>query len=170
MEGTGSIEAQFGGELRLFKVRIGELRAIQAKCDAGPAEIARRLARGAMALRAGPNAAIGELVALGLGEWKVDDVREPVLQGLLGGGLSPNDAANLVRQWIDERGFRGLIENVPLALELVVAGVAQPEDERVGEPRPQGRKAPTSRAARSPSAKSTGPGRRSASRRAKSTG
>jgi hypothetical protein len=170
MDGTGAIEEQFGGELRFFKVGIGELRAIQAKCDAGPAEIARRLARGVMALRAGSNAAIGELAALGLGEWRVDDVREPILQGLIGGGLSPNDAANLVRRWIDERGFRGLVENLTLALELVVAGVAQPEDERLGEREAGAQKATTSRAARSPSAKSTGPARRSASRRATSTG
>lgn len=169
MEGTGWIEEPFGGEDRRFRVAIRELRLIQAKCAAGPPELARRLARGVLQRRATPNATALELSVRGMGEWNVDDVREPILQGLVGGGLSPNDAANLVREFIDDRGFKGLFENVELALTLVIAGVATPEADPLGEP-PAGAEAKTtSRSAKSASLGSTGRAPRSASPRGKST-
>lgn len=131
----GAIEEDFGGEPRSFLVRIGELRAIQTKCSAGPAVVAQRLARCVAVVEAKPDAQVGELAMLGLGDWNVDDVREPILQGLIGAGMSPNDAGKLVRTWVDERGFRGLVENARLALLVLVAGVATPEDDPVGEPK-----------------------------------
>lgn len=157
MEGTGSIEEHFGGEARQFRVALGELRKIQIKCEAGPATIAGRLARCAQVLRQMPKATALELALTGLGDWRVDDIREPIFHGLMGGGMSPNDAGKLVAEWIDKRGFRGLIENAELALALVIAGVAQPEDDQVGEPAAGTTKAKRTRKTKSPSPTSTAP-------------
>lgn len=128
----GAITEDFGGEARSFRVLIAELRAVQKKCGVGPAVIAARLARCVQLKNQNPKASVLELAVLGLGEWNVDDVREPILQGLMGGGMDPNAAGKLVRTWIDERGFKGLVENAALALVCVVAGVEM-EDEGEGE-------------------------------------
>jgi hypothetical protein len=139
--GTGQITEDFGGEPRPFCVRIGELRKIQDRCGAGPAQIAERLARCVTTYTTNPAATPLQLVTLGLGDWRVDDIREPIFQGLIGGGMNPNVAGKLVREWVDDRGFRGLVENAGLALTLVVAGVEAPAGE--GEP-PAGEKEPAS--------------------------
>lgn len=125
----------FGGEERAFRVLLGELRAIQQACDCGPAVVGQRLARCAQVKQENPQASVYQLLALGLGEWRVEDVREPILQGLIGGGLSPNDATRLVREHLDGRGFKGLVENVELALLCIAAGLQDDEDDpAVGEP------------------------------------
>lgn len=134
-DGTGVLEAEFGGETRRFRVALGELRRIQTACDAGPAEIARRLARCVQVQQAKPKASILEQAALGLGDWRIEDVRAPIVEGLVGGGLSPNEAGALVRRFVDERGFRGLTENAALALSLVVVGQDFPEDDLPGKPK-----------------------------------
>ncbi len=154
MRGSGVVEEDFGGEKRLFRIRCGELRKIQETCGTGPGEVARRVARGVAVRRANPKASILDQVAIGLGEWRVDDVREPIFLGLIGGGMAPNDAGKLVREWIDDRGFHGLIENLDLALVLLVAGIDEPEDDRVGEPRPEDNR-PPAKARKSRSRKST---------------
>jgi hypothetical protein len=81
-----------------------------------------------------PAASILEQATIGLGDWKVEDVREPIFVGLVAGGLSPNDAGKLCRTWIDERGFKGLVENAELALTIILVGLDIPEDEGLGEP------------------------------------
>lgn len=125
---TGRVSEQFGGEERAFLVRIGQLREIQKKCGAGPAAIAGRLARCVNLRQARPQATILELAALGLGEWTVDDVREPILQGLVAAGMPANDAGGLLKTWVDDRGFAGLLDHVELAFLLIVAGVeAEPD-------------------------------------------
>jgi hypothetical protein len=165
MSGDGRIEDDFGGETRQFRVALGELRKIQIKCADGPSTIASRLARCAQVVRAMPGAKVIDLVTTGLGDWRVDDVREPILQGLIGGGLSPNEASRLVTEWIDARGFVGVIENASLALALVIGGVALPVGETSASP-----KRPTrARQKNSTSPTSTAPAPRSASPRAKST-
>ena len=124
-----AVREDFGGEERTFLVRIGELRKIQTACNAGPGEIAQRLARCVQTVREFPQATIYDQVLIGMGSLYVDDVREPILQGLIAGGMTSADATKLVRQEIDERGFRGLMENAALALALVIAGVSMPAEE-----------------------------------------
>lgn len=65
-----------------FDLRLGEVRKLQEKTGLGPAVL---------------------LVNLQSGNWKVDDYRETILQGLLGGGMSAPDAAKLIKAWVDER-------------------------------------------------------------------
>jgi hypothetical protein len=65
-----------------FDLRLGEVRKIQEKTGLGPGVILERLQSG---------------------EWKVDDYREVILQGLLAGGMSAPEASKLVRLWVDDR-------------------------------------------------------------------
>lgn len=123
----GIIE-EFGGEQRSFLLAIGELRKVQDAAGASPVVIARELSRCVAVLRAHPKASLFEQLQIGMGDWHPEFVRQPILQGLIAGGMAPNAAAKEVRQHIDERGFLGLVENAPLALTLIVAGVSQPED------------------------------------------
>jgi hypothetical protein len=123
-----ALTAEFGGEERRFLVLLGELRKVEEKCKRSSAEILHSLARCVQVQKAYPNASLLEQSAIGFGDLRIDDVREPILQGLIGGGLSPNDAGKLVRTWIDERGFQGLVENAWVAWMVLALGWARPEE------------------------------------------
>jgi hypothetical protein len=128
---NGEIVRQWGSEERTFRLGIGEWRKIQETCDAGPGEIAQRIAAWAAVRVALPKAGFVELLAAGgAGKWRVDDVREVLYRGLTGGGMEPTVAGRLVRELHDERP---LLENLPLALEIVLASLSGPPDEDVGE-------------------------------------
>lgn len=66
----------------IFDLKLGQVRALQDKCGAGPGVI---------------------LLRLQSGEYRVDDFRETILQGLLGGGMNVDEARKLVHLWVDER-------------------------------------------------------------------
>lgn len=131
MARAGEVALDFGGEERTFCLRIGELRKVQERCDAGPGEIAQRLA-GFMLLREG-KLPLAQAAALGrLGTWRVDDVREVILQGLVGGGMTPNDAGQIVRHWVDGRPWA---ETIPVAYQVILASIIGVDDEdAAGEP------------------------------------
>jgi hypothetical protein len=132
MSRGGEVTRLWGDTERTFRLGIGEWRKVQETCDAGPAEIAARLAAWASARRRLPNANFLDLLASGgLGGWRVDDIREPLFRGLIGGGMDPTSAGRLLRDLHDERP---LMENVDLALEVVLASLIGPTDEPVGEP------------------------------------
>jgi hypothetical protein len=122
---------QWGSEERTFRLGIGEWRKIQETCDAGPGEVVQRIAAWAAVRMAMPKANFLEILAAGgAGRWRVDDVREVLYRGLTGGGMDPTSAGRLVRELHDERP---LLENLPLALEIVLASLSGPEEEPVGE-------------------------------------
>jgi hypothetical protein len=151
MSRTAETLLPFGTEERKFRLGLGELRAVQEKCDAGPGELAQRLAPLVRALRA--KLTFGEILAAGMmGSWRVDDVREPILQGLIGGGMNPTEAGVLVRQVFDPRPLA--LEHLTVAFTVLTEGYLPPEDEPVappGEPK-AGAKPRRSRAAKSTSA------------------
>lgn len=125
-----------------FRLAIGQLRELQEKCSAGPQTILTRLATGA---------------------WMLDDVREAIRLGLIGGGLKPAEALTLVQRYVDDRP---LAENVATAQAVVLVAVFGAPD----EPLPGKAAAAKAEATESsPSPPSTGSALRSASRRAKST-
>lgn len=159
-----SVTLPWGGEERVFQLRIGELRALQAKCDAGPEEIAARLAPTVTALD--NEVGFGDAVRLGLtGRWRIDDVRETLLQGLIGGGMAPQDATVLVLTYVDGRPLR---ENAAPAYLVLMAAISGVPDEP-GKVEGEGATAdPTSPDESSGSATSTAPARGRGSRRAKS--
>ena len=127
----------FAGEERPFLIRIGELRRIQTACGAGPGEVANRLARCVKTLREFPKLTVFEQALIGMGHLYVDDVRAPIYEGLVAGGMTAPEASKLVRAEIDDRGFRGLVENAGLALGVLISGVSMPaEDDDAGELKP----------------------------------
>lgn len=100
---------EFGGQDRLFRLGIGRLRSLQEKTDCGPYELHRRFTSG---------------------EWKIDDVRETIRQGLIGGGLPVIDVDALLKTEFD-----GLPKGqfVGLANAVVLAELVGVEDEPEGE-------------------------------------
>jgi len=79
-----------GGE-HTFSLTIDLLRALQQRCDAGPAWVLHRLQTKA---------------------WHVDDVLATIMLGLEGGGLSKEEARRLTRVHV---------ENSPIAKSVLVA-------------------------------------------------
>lgn len=109
MSRDGSITFVWGDGEHPFRLPIGHLRELQEKCDAGPAEIAGRLANG---------------------RWRVDDVRETIRLGLIGGGMTPADAYTRTVRYVDERP---LLESVPAAQAVLMAALVGVHEEPVGK-------------------------------------
>ena len=148
---------QWGDAEYTFRLGIGEQRRVQEKCDAGVVEIARRLATLALALADDKKpSSMRQLIGIGLGgTFRVDDVREVVLRGLIGAGMTEHEAAKIVRERIDEQmDFKG---GVAIAYEVCMAAMCGPEDEPLGEVPAGARTKKRSRAAKSGSPVSTEP-------------
>lgn len=131
--GDAEVVLDFGGQPRLFRIRLGELESIQHDCEAGPGMIAQRLARGVLVMEQAGKASTLALIAAGLGEWNVRDVRQTIWHGLRGGGMATDEATGLVRRELDARGLIGLIEAIPIAFAAITASTLGPKDEPVGE-------------------------------------
>lgn len=97
-----------GGE-HPFLLRLGELRALQSQCDAGPEEIMARLA--------------------GRG-WFVDDIVDALRLGLIGAGMPTDDARALVTKTLQREP---LINFKPIAYTVLAASLVGVEDDPVGE-------------------------------------
>lgn len=136
--------ADFAGEERTFRLSIGPLRALQEKTDCGPMELLQRFAAGT---------------------WRVDDLRETILQGLVGGGMPSPEASRLIRFNFDDLPLQPF---VILAQGIVMAALVGAEDEDLGEPEGEELKSPSPEA-KSGSARSTASPPPSVSIRAKST-
>lgn len=98
-----------GGE-HDFALALGQLRALQTSTDAGPAELLRRVAGGS---------------------WRVDDLIEILRQGLIGGGMAPKEAGQIVVRLFEQRGPLRFVEP---AYRVLGAALVGPEDDPVGEP------------------------------------
>lgn len=92
-----------------FRLPIGKLRELQELCDAGPPVVAQRLASGT---------------------WKVEDIRETLRLGLIGGGMAPGAALSRIQRYVDERP---LLENVKAAQAVILAALVGVDEEPVGE-------------------------------------
>lgn len=109
MDGSAKVSFDWGDGEHAFRLPIGGLRGLQTKCEAGPAQIHARLVDGS---------------------WRVDDIRETILLGLIGGGMTPTDALVLVRRFVDERP---LVENVLPATVILGAALTGAASDMVGE-------------------------------------
>lgn len=119
----GTLLVAWAGADRAFRLGIGQWRAIQARCDAGPEVILARLTPVAQAISSGLK--VSEAAQVGMaGGFRVDDMREVIFQGLIGGenpDCGPVEAANLVREFVDDRlDFR---VNLALAYAIVKASL-----------------------------------------------
>jgi|GEM_PF-642044 len=140
------IEIEWAGEKRFFKLKLGEVRAIETTTGLG----LQRLYKDALA-----------------GDWKVDHVREIIRQGLIGGGMAILDADALLKINFDEKP---LLQHVSYANAILGAVLIGQENEKLDdEPakkKTQRRKRVT---AASPGRSSTGTPAKSASPQGKST-
>lgn len=127
--GTGEVRVSFAGEERAFRIRWGEIRRIEQKCEDGIGEVLRRLSRAVMVLSQMQGV---EALAAGL-DIHAQDVREVIYQGLTGGGMPGGKADLLLRMEIDERGIVGLIDNVSTALAVLWGSQSSPEVDEPGE-------------------------------------
>lgn len=110
MSTNGSISFVWGdGEEHKFRLAIGQLRELQEKCAAGPRTIFDRLCTGG---------------------WYVDDIRETLRLGLIGGGKTPIEAMVLVKRYVDDRPLQ---ENVMPAMSVIMAAVVGSPDDQVGK-------------------------------------
>jgi len=138
------IRHPFGADEQAFRLRVGEWRDVEKACDAGLGEIAARIAPLAALVETGTQSVGGLMAAVaagGLGRARLEDVRAPLLHGLIGGGRTSTEAGALVRLVFDEAIAAGkgpVIEYAPLALAIVmqaIVGLAdEAEDEPPGEP------------------------------------
>jgi hypothetical protein len=105
MSADGSVEIDWADGTHKFRLPIGALRELQDKTNAGPAQILNRFRDNT---------------------WRVDDVREVIRLGLIGGGMKPLDALTLVVRYVDNRP---LMESFHTAFSVIaVALVGVPED------------------------------------------
>ena len=94
---------------RLFRLGIGELRELQEKCDAGPLFILSRVSGG---------------------QWFLDDLRETIRLGLIGGGTKAAEALLIVERYIDPHPKADF---VPYAQAILAAALFGVKDEKLGE-------------------------------------
>ncbi|MCX5478450.1 gene transfer agent family protein [Kaistia geumhonensis] len=109
MSRSGAIEIAWNGGTHSFRLAIRQWVELQEECGIGPPELLSRL---------------------GGSRWRVQDVRQPIRLGLVGGGMKPADANILVARYVDERP---LIEAVPVAQAIVLASLVGVPDEPVGK-------------------------------------
>jgi hypothetical protein len=116
MSRTGEIQLWFGGEQHTFRLGIKELRKLQEKCadrtlgERSPFRILRDLHDG---------------------DGKVDDILQPILLGLVGGGMKPEDAARLVKERVEDRPLH---ENTVMAALILNAAISGPPDDLIAAP------------------------------------
>lgn len=96
-----------GGE-HTFLLTIDLMRALQDRCDAGPAWVLSRLTSN---------------------HWRVDDVVSTIRFGLEGGGLAKDEARKLTRIFVEERP---LSESV-LTAQAILMHALYGEEEETGQ-------------------------------------
>lgn len=111
MSSNGSITFDWADGEHTFRLPIGQLRELQDKCDAGPMQILDRLMSRT---------------------WRVDDARETLRLGLIGGGMKPIEALVLTKRYVDEFGH-SLIDNAMAAQNVLMAALAGVKDDPVGK-------------------------------------
>ena len=129
----------FGRDEHPFVLTIAGWRDTEKTCDAGLGLIAARLAPLVGLIAVGPTLPGGMIPAIAagqLGAARIDDVREPILQGLIGGGMTPTLAGALVRGEFDALASAGrspMLTFALLAWEIVTGAIVGLPDEPMGE-------------------------------------
>jgi len=135
------IRHQFGTEEQAFRLRVGEWRDVEKACDAGLGEIAARIAPLAALVETGGETGqagfLGLVASGGLGRARIDDVRAPLLHGLIGGGRTSTEAGALVKLAFDEEvaaGRSAVVRFAPLALAILLRAIVGLSDEAEADP------------------------------------
>ncbi|MGE0828940.1 MAG: gene transfer agent family protein [Hyphomonadaceae bacterium] len=109
MSRTAKVELSWADGSYTFRLAIGQLVELQEKCDAGPPTIYNRLVGNA---------------------WYLNDIRETLRLGLIGGGMAPAKALSLINRYVDDRP---LAENARHAQAVLMALMIGVEDETPGK-------------------------------------
>jgi hypothetical protein len=117
MASNGEIELTWGDGQHKFNVaKIKSALELEEKCDAGVAQIFQRIRSDS---------------------WKINDVRETLRIGLIGGGMTPDKALSLINRYCDDRPWAESLQ--PAIYVLMAAMLGVPGDD-------VGKKAETERA------------------------
>lgn len=127
MSRDASITFEWGDGPTTFRLGIGEMVKLQEARDCGPYALLNRLASA---------------------DWRVEDVREVIRWGLVGGGKTPVEAAKLLKLYFEEvPPNMPTASNLLAALRIIGAGCVGAPDEPPGEaaaPNPAGSASTTS--------------------------
>jgi len=109
MSRDGSVTLAWADGDYTFRLAWGELIKLQEACDAGPGFVLQRLMTN---------------------DCRVQDISHTIRLGLIGGGMEPAKALQMVRDYVESRP--------PLESRMLAAGIlgiawAGPEDEPPGE-------------------------------------
>lgn len=107
---NAAVDLDFGDGPHRFRLAMGELEELQEKTGVGPFALMHRLISG---------------------DWKVADVREPLRLGLVGGGMKPEEALQLVRRYVDRRD--AWIHYAGVAKLIVMAAISGAPEELPGK-------------------------------------
>lgn len=113
MSADGGVTMVWADGEHRFRLAIGQLRELQEKTGVGPQRLYERIFTG---------------------DWHVDDLRETIRLGLIGGGAKPTDAVKLVERYVDGRPLNE--SRVPAQVILVAALSGVPDDV-VGKAEPE---------------------------------
>lgn len=105
--------APFAGQKRAFRLRLGEIEALEGLCRAGIGEIALRL--------------VGQT-------YRLADVRETLRLGLMGGGMSEPAATAIMMANFDDAPMGQYVEIAAFVLSAALAGVPPPKPEAEAPP------------------------------------
>lgn len=97
-----------------FRLPLGQLRELQENTDCGPLFLFNRIIAG---------------------QWRIDDLRETIRLGLIGGGMEPAKAHTLVKRYVDDRPFTESIK--PAQAILGAALIGAPDGEKPGKAKRQ---------------------------------
>lgn len=115
MSATGTRTIVWAGGEDQFCLKIGQILDLEERCKAGVAVIANRLTSG---------------------EWGLNDVRETVRLGLIGGGMDPERAMSKVNNFVDANDA-GIAHSVLVAFAIIQTALfGAPKDDPVGKGMP----------------------------------
>lgn len=111
-----------GGQDQFCLAKVGLILDLEAKCEAGIATVMTRL---------------------GSGTWRLNDVREPIRLGLIGGGMAPDKAMQAVRNHVDDNPLTSSCLLAYAIIEAVMVGVpGDPVGKKPDEDQDQGKAGP----------------------------
>lgn len=97
-----AVYRQLGGRDCRFELRLGEIRELERLCGAGIAAIYARVA---------------------MLQFKIDDIRETIRLGLIGGGTDHPEAEAIVRFSVDGRPVNNSVQLAADILKAIFEGV-----------------------------------------------
>lgn len=97
---NGRVELEWGDGTHSFNIaKIAQVFELEDKCGCGVNEVFSRLRDG---------------------RWRLNDIRETIRLGLIGGGKNPADALLLTKRYVDDRPWA---ENILVAQTILMAAI-----------------------------------------------